>query len=126
MHPDSLHTTLVYHDKSYVDIPVYKEYPFPVKAVPVGFQVWDAGNGISKCLVLTMNSRVLSTRHDHLQKHHNLNWSHPSYIPHVTLSYNIGTFDVGSLPSLADFIGHVGVTGETIQLLNSKWSPDLL
>jgi hypothetical protein len=56
----------------------------------------------NNCLVLVLNSPELIERHHHIRTTHGGTHDYESYIPHVTISYNVNDFDHHALP-LPDF-----------------------
>ena len=50
------------------------------------------------CLVLKLSCPALMRRHRELMSEHNLAYVFPVYVPHVTLSYDIGDFDWTTIP----------------------------
>lgn len=93
---DELHITLLF---SKVPVPEYKpygEYKKPLTAVPNGAKLW--GQDEEKALVITLDCPALERRHKSLMaKHENATYDFDEYIPHVTLSYDAGEFDIDSL-----------------------------
>lgn len=93
---EELHCTLLYSRKNcpnyepmdMTDGYYYEEaiaYPDHLKV----FRTRDEKN----CLVLVLRSGWLMKRHKDLMKEHNATYDFPEYIPHISLSYDIGDFD---------------------------------
>ena len=47
--------------------------------------------------MLKLDSSDLRERHEFLMKEHKATYDFPEYIPHITLSYDIGDFDINTL-----------------------------
>lgn len=51
-----------------------------------------------RCLVIKLESEYLTNRHKELMKNYpSLTYDYPEYIPHITLSYDIGDFDISEI-----------------------------
>lgn len=86
------HTTILYSRKH---LPDYKaagkvKYDTPLHS----FEVFG---GDTNVLVLKLDSPDLQERHNELMKEHKATYDFPEYIPHITLSYDIGDFDINTL-----------------------------
>ena len=88
-----LHTTIIYSRK-YDNIIDSFDKIFE-KAYPVKFEIF--GTEKQKILVLVLSSDFLSNQHTYFMNKYNLDYDYDSYIPHITLSYNIGDFDISKL-----------------------------
>lgn len=97
---EELHCTLLYSRKNcpnyepmdMSDGEFYEEaiaYPDHLKI----FRTQDEKN----CLVLVLRSGWIVKRHNDLMKEHKATYDFPEYIPHVTLSYDVGDFDYKSI-----------------------------
>ena len=86
-----LHLTLLYSKKY---LPDYKpagkidEWAYPLK-----FHVFETFDN-KRALVLKVKSPFLLKRHKELMKEHDATYDYPEYIPHITLSYDIGDMEV--------------------------------
>ena len=90
---DTFHTTLVY-DESKERPSTYtpkKLLDDPIIASANAFEIWN------DVLVLTMLSDDLTKRHEELHDKYKFSWSHDSYKPHMTLSYNAPDVDLKEL-----------------------------
>jgi hypothetical protein len=75
-------------------------------------------------LVIKLISQDLSNRHKFLMKEFNGTYDYDKYIPHVTLSYNIGDFDINSI-DINDFNGiDFTVIKEYSEDLDKKYNDD--
>lgn len=86
------HVTILFSRKN---LPDYKA-PGKVsyKASAKNFHVFE---GETKVLVITLESQDLIDRHNELMDEHKATYDFPEYIPHITLSYDIGDFDIDKL-----------------------------
>lgn len=108
---DELHTTLLYSRKY---LPKYKpqKYEQPIKAKFDSFDVWesrsDENDEISNVLVMKIKCPELEKRHEYLMKEHQATYDFPKYIPHITLSYDVGDLDTSNLSKIKDelYISH--------------------
>jgi hypothetical protein len=66
-----------------------------------GFDIFDTKVG-AKCLVLKLNCPSLLKRHKELMSSFNLNYSFERYVPHITLSYDIGNFEWNKIPNFSE------------------------
>lgn len=87
--PDDFHTTIVY-SKVHID---WEPITHDTTAHAVGYRVFGDEKRI---LVLELECESLTYRFDEAMES-GATYDFPEYIPHVTLSYDIGDFDVDSL-----------------------------
>lgn len=94
--PEDLHSTLLF---SHMPLPDYKPrgmYKAALTAIPKDVKLW--GDDEEKALVIILDSPGLVRRHKYLMdKHPEATWDHNEFIPHVTLSYDVGNFDISTL-----------------------------
>lgn len=85
-----LHCTMIYSRKG---IPAAKHYDMdlPINATISGLKVFAQSNG-TDCLVATLSSEDLVAHHETIMDKYGAEYDHPKYIPHITLSYNIGDY----------------------------------
>lgn len=89
-----LHVTLLYSRKN---LPNYKpDNSLQFEASLKKFEIWPTKSG-ENCLVLTLDSPELQARHKFLMDEHKATYDYPEYKVHISLSYNIGDFDIQSL-----------------------------
>ena len=74
-------------------------------------------------LVLKYDCHQLSERFDEIIGKYGATWDHPSFIPHITLSYNIGDLDITKLPKYDGPIILVNEYGEDLDL-STNWADD--
>jgi len=87
--PKEYHATVVYSRLSPVkNFKVKGNFKNPVEGVITGFKIFESEGG-KRCLVATIDCEYLKSRHKLARK---LGASHDydQYIPHITLSYDVG------------------------------------
>jgi len=93
---NDLHTTVVYSRKS---IP-WKIIPIPNNTICTikGFDIFKSiTTGIeTNCLILLLKCSYLQKRHE-LAMNLGATYDYDKYIPHITLSYDCGIFDINKL-----------------------------
>lgn len=79
------HVTIVY---SKAPCPDAEDYPFkfPIVGNITGWKIFDAN--IGRCLVATIQSEQLDTINSNLINHYGATSDFPTYIPHITVSYD--------------------------------------
>lgn len=91
-----LHTTIIYSRK-YADFEVNDNMEdSEIVAIPTEFHVFDTFNK-KRALVLKLDCDYLAHRHKELMTKYELSYDYDEYIPHVTLSYDIGDLDIKHL-----------------------------
>lgn len=106
-----LHVTLLYSTKH---LPDYKPRGPITEEVTLGeFRVFRSDSGRNVLTVELLGS-VVTNRHLHLMQKHQALYSYDRYIPHVTLSYDIGELVVPYNPKLG-----------TVLTLSEEYSEDL-
>lgn len=92
-HPSSkFHSTLLYSKKHLPDYKAIGKYNPPPVAddTKVKLEIWPSNSGTKNVLVVKYKCSWLEDRHSELSDEHGAEWDHPDYIPHITLSYNVG------------------------------------
>ena len=100
--PHDLHTTIVYSR-----VPIeWEPMTHNVPAHVVGYRVFETDAG-TDCLVLELDCPSLADRFNEAMDR-GATFDFPSYIPHVTLSYDIGDFSHDALetPALRLNVAH--------------------
>lgn len=90
---DDFHSTIIYSTK-YDNVPIndnLEEY-----AEAKSFEVFNTQDN-KRCLVIKLNSDYLVNRHKELMNNYNLTYDYPTYNAHITLSYDIGEYDISKL-----------------------------
>lgn len=122
---ENFHTTLLHSKKHLPNYEPAGEYDTPMKGVPLGLEVWpsqpdDAGK-VKNCLVLAYSCPPLYQRHHKLMNQHGATYSFDEYKPHVTLSYDIGDFDIKKLPAFEE---ELEIVSEYDEELKDSWATD--
>jgi hypothetical protein len=115
--PEKFHTTIVYSREPISWTP--KEDLSDEDVGSKGFTVFDSRDG-TRCLVLLLDSPYLQERFDtgiELGATHDF----PDYKPHITLSYDIGHFDIKRLPE-PDF--DLTLSHEYVEELKKDWASE--
>ncbi len=109
------HTTLIYSRKYNPDVKEDQSlYPLKIKGKEL--HVLDTQDN-KRALVMKFDSPELVERHNFLMSEYQLQYDYDEYIPHITLSYDIGDMDV-------DFSGKfpiMTVTEEYVEDLIFDW-----
>jgi hypothetical protein len=120
-----LHVTLLYSRKFVPDYEPDKSYQPPMKAKPIGFDIWqsqpDDDGHKNNCLILKLDAPDLRERHKYLMDNHDATYDYDEYKPHVTLSYDVGDATVDSFP---EFDQQLELVGEYNEDLNMGWAKD--
>jgi hypothetical protein len=92
--PDKFHTTLIYSTK-----PCSWPRINHTKVFQGRFLDWHVFNtqDNKNCLVLKVDSPQLEERHKELMAEMGASYDFDKYIPHITLSYDIGDYDISQL-----------------------------
>lgn len=92
---DKFHVTLLYSRKH---LPNYVPQPeLHFLSVPTCLEVWPTKSG-KNCLVLKLDSPALQARHKELMTMHEAEYDYPEYKTHISLSYDIGDYDIKKFP----------------------------
>lgn len=113
---ENLHATLLYSRKN---LPNYTPDPsLEFVAMPNKFEIWPTQSGMN-CLVLTLKSPQLQDRHKLLMKEHGATFDYPEYKVHISLSYDVGVFDISVL-NIHDLPSVMMLTDEYTEELDLK------
>lgn len=94
--PEDYHATLLFSHVPLPDYTPWGTYKQVLTAIPKDVKIW--GEGDEKALIIVLDAPGLVKRHKYLMnKHPEATWDHDEFIPHVTLSYDAGDFDLNSL-----------------------------
>lgn len=88
---EDLHITLLYSRKFLPDYEPAKDTNIIV--TPSKFTIFDGQDG-SKVLVLILDCGQCIDRHIRLMAYYDATYDFPEYIPHITLSYDIGDYSL--------------------------------
>ncbi|PPD55307.1 MAG: hypothetical protein CTY12_01490 [Methylotenera sp.] len=119
------HSTLLFSRKYLPDFTPYCKSIPPYHGTPVGFDIWKTCSDdgpVTNCLILKYDCPQLIERHQRLMKQHDASFDHDEFIPHITLSYNIGDFDMSTLSDITVDIPILVITTEYGQELNLNWA----
>ena len=121
---EKMHVTLLYSKKPCPNY-VPSQEPYPMTATPDHFEIWKSTHieGTPNCLVLKLKSPELISRHKELMKEHDADFGYPEYIPHMTVSYDIGDMTSDDLP---DFEGKLDIEREYQEDLRTEYKSDEL
>jgi len=118
------HTTLIYSEKYLPELRSLGKLDEPFSGTPIKCESWGTQEG-TNALVLTFKSPDLVKRHKSLMKEHDATWSHPTYKPHVTLSYDCGDFDMKDINKyLQNAPFYLSMVKEYHEDLNLDWAND--
>ena len=123
-----LHNTLIYSRKYLPKFKAQGRLDKPWIGEIVEFDIFESqkdDNGKkSKCLVLKFECAKCVDRHNEIMDEHGATFDYDEYTPHITLSYDIGDFDVKALPDPAKEIGDLNIVEEYQEDLNLDWAKD--
>ena len=120
-----LHSTVLYSKKHCPDYKAPGKLDPVLIGTPTDFDVWESNpdNGPKmKCLVLKYDCPELIARHKQLMKGHDATYDYDKYEPHVTLSYDIGDFDIDKLSKVEDVISKIVIDDEYHEDLDLDWA----
>ena len=113
---DKLHSTITYSRVKIPYLPYLNEYYI---ANSGRLDIWDTQNG-DRALVLKLDSESLKERHKY-SRALGATYDFEEYLPHVTLSYNIGAQKI----NISDInIGPLFAKNEYTEDLNLDWKPE--
>ncbi len=115
-----LHTTVLYSRKPLPNYTAAGKYDKPLIGEPTKWSVWDSQDK-SKCLILEYKCSKLKERHKELMDEHEATYDFPEYKTHVTLSYDIGDFELDGLPMLDS---DIEIVEEYSEDLNLDWAKE--
>lgn len=118
---EKFHTTLLYSRKHLPDYKAQGTFETPLIGKPMKFEIWKSQEG-NNCLVLTFKCKALEDRHHELMDLHKATYDFPTYKTHVTLSYDVGDFDLNKLD--VNGIGDLEIAEEYQENLNLNWAKD--
>jgi 2'-5' RNA ligase len=122
--PNRLHTTLLY---SRLHMPHYEPIGPLMMAlwgVPVGLEVWPDQHD-KRYLVLRYDCPELNERHAYLMEEHGATYD-PIFMPHITLSYDIGDLDITTLPDIHKYLNVILIVHEYSETLILDWPSTIL
>lgn len=122
--PEKIHTTVLYSRKFLPDFEPRGMLEEPMEAKFMGYHVWktsptDKTTEPWNCLIMKINCPELKDLHEKYMKEHEATYDYDKYDPHITLSYNIGNFNIDNLPKF-DF--PLEIVEEYSEDLNLNWA----
>lgn len=121
----TLHATVIY-SKNFVGAkplgklnPTWKAKFHEYDLFPSSSRVNESEDEPTKCLVMKFHCPEIHKRHHFLRKHHGASHDFPTFDPHMTLSYNVGSFDHTNLPA---YDGPHEFEEEYSEPLNLTWN----
>ncbi len=93
---DDLHCTVAYSRNTLPKVKPQRTIEPAWKGMSSQFDVFVSEEG-KRCLVLRFNCAQVYSRHWYLVTYENSTHDFPSYLPHISLSYDIGDLDVSHL-----------------------------
>jgi hypothetical protein len=96
---DEFHSTVMFSRKYIPEFELLDHVP-DWEGIFTKFGIFDSDG--DNALVLKYDCHELSERFDEIIKKYDATWDHPSFIPHITLSYNVEDLDPSSLPKFEE------------------------
>jgi hypothetical protein len=120
-----IHSTVIYSRKFLPNLKPITRFQHDLIAKFDEFVVWKTTppEGSTQepwnCLVMKLTCPGLVSLHNQYMKEHGATYDYDQYSPHLTLSYNIGDFDIKHLPVLTD---NIEIIGEYVEDLDLDWA----
>jgi hypothetical protein len=126
---DKLHSTILYSRKHLPDYVPAGKYEEPIVGNPLELDVWETHaneeGDTTNCLVLKYECASLCARHKALMDAHEATFDYDEYVPHITLSYDIGDMDKSSLPDIKEYVKEIVIDEEYGEELNLEFVKSL-
>lgn len=120
--PEDYHATLLFSHVPLPDYTPWGAYKAALTAMPKYATIF--GDGDEKALVVVFDAPGLVKRHKYLMsKHPEATWDHDEFIPHVTLSYDVGNFNPNSVNVTE--IGPLDIVEEYAADIEADWEKEL-
>ena len=119
--PDQLHTTLIFSRTHMPAFVAVGKLSSAIRGVPTQLDVWNSAGG-ERCLVLRYRCDALIERHNELMIAHNGTYDFAEYIPHITLSYDIGSMDISQLLNIHEYLNDIVIVEEYGEDLKLDWN----
>ena len=118
--PDEFHTTVMF-SRNY--IPTFETLGNQMEW-PGMFTKWGIFPSYDKsALVLKYECHQLTDLFEQIMKKYDATWDHPSFIPHITLSYNVDDLDISQLPKYDGPIIIINEYSDDLDL-STNWADD--
>lgn len=116
------HSTVVYSRKPLKNISAIRDLDPVWIAKSIGFDIFDTNvtGIITKCLVLKINCLEIMERHIYFREVEGASHDFPTYIPHITLSYDIGDYDISKLQNIDFILPHLIIAQEYSEELKDE------
>jgi len=120
LNPDEFHSTVMFSRKY---IPTFKALG-ALQNWTGRFTGWDVfPSDDDNALVMKYECVELAERFDKIMSEYEATWDHEQFIPHVTLSYDIGDMDVKQLPKYDGPIVLINEHAEDLDL-STNWADE--
>lgn len=122
---DDFHSTLLYSRRLCPEYVALGDLSPVITSDDTTFtlEIWPSSSGEKNVLVLQYECSWLQERHAALMEQHKATWDFPNYIPHITLSYNVGDWKPKDFSvSMKD--KPIIITNEYQEELDLEWSTD--
>lgn len=116
-----MHVTLIYSKKpiSFSKDDCKGKLDPPIEIKPKKFSIFETEGG-QKVLVLELDCDEILKRHQFIMDKFGATYDYPEYKPHVSLSYDIGDFDIKKLGDVKD-IPNLYANKEYTDDINPNW-----
>lgn len=118
---DKLHTTVIYSRKPF-NFDEYKgNTSRPLDLVFTEFKphVFETQSGKRALVMLIEDADELTDRHNHIMTKYDASYDFPDYIPHCTVSYDIGELDISKI---IEYTGTLHTSNEYVEPLDVDWA----
>lgn len=127
LNPKKIHTTVLYSRKHCPDLLItttdITDYKYTAEADM--FDIWksspDDDDKTSNCLVLKLKSPQLVELHNVVMDSHKATYDFDKYNAHITLSYDVGDFQIKDIKSYIDEIGKLDIIQFYVEDLSLDW-----
>jgi hypothetical protein len=111
---DDYHSSIIYSRVPLKNVPESRDLDTHWIAKPIRFDVFTSTRLGTKtnCLVLIIDCPEMNARHHFLKHYENASHDWPTYNAHITLSYDIGDFDVRTLRPIDNVLGKIAIVKE--------------
>lgn len=91
---DNMHITLIHSRKHLPEFEARGKFKEPMVVSVDKLKIFPVQDGDSKVLVVVLDAPDLEKRNKKIMKEEGAISDFPKYIPHITLSYDVGDFDI--------------------------------
>lgn len=120
---DKIHITLIYSRKHLPKFEAKGKLEKPIIVSVDKLDIFPAQEGDSKALIVKLDAPDLVKRHKEIMKEEGATYDFPKYIPHITLSYDVGDFDAKA-EKITDYMSNsnLEIVEEYAQDLELNWA----